>query len=80
MDEHYYKTLVLQHIRQFKSLSALEIRTLLLDKLPDSLTSDQKQVKVKNLLAALRASGLEGTKIVATGVGKGTRWKILKDK
>lgn len=80
LDEHYYKTLVLQHIRQFKSVSAFEIRTLLLDKLPDSLTPDQKQVKVKNLLAALRASGLEGTKIVATGVGKGTRWEILKDK
>ncbi len=80
LDEHYYKTLVLQHVRQFKSVSALEIRTLLLDKLPESLSSRQKQVKVKNLLAALRASGLAGTKIVATGVGKGTRWEISRDK
>lgn len=80
LDDHYYKTLILQHIKQFKSVSALEIRTLLLGKLPDSLTLDQKQIKVKNLLAALRAHGLDGTKIAATGVGKGTRWEILNDK
>jgi ATP-dependent DNA helicase RecG len=78
LDENYYKTLVLQHVRQFKSVSALEIRTLLLDKLPESLSSHQKQVKVKNLLAALRINGLAGTKIVATGVGKGTRWEIAR--
>ncbi len=78
LDEHYYKTLVLQHVRQFKFVSALEIRTLLLGKLPESLSSHQKQVKVKNLLAALRTNGLDGTKIVATGVGKGTRWEIAK--
>ena len=56
LDDHYYKTLILQHIRQFKSVSLAEVRALLLDKLPDSLTPEQKQAKVKNLLTSLRMS------------------------
>jgi ATP-dependent DNA helicase RecG len=78
LDDHYYKTLILQHIKQFKSASVLEVRSLLLDKLPDSLTPVQKQAKVKNLLTALRMSGLDGQKIVATQQGKGGRWELLK--
>ncbi|MEC5211951.1 ATP-dependent DNA helicase RecG [Polaromonas sp. CG_9.5] len=78
LNDHYYKTLILQHIKQFKSVSVLEVRSLLLDKLPDSLTPIQKQAKVKNLLTALRMSGLEGQKIVATHQGKGGRWTLLK--
>lgn len=78
LDDHYYKTLILQHIRQFKSASVLEVRSLLLDKLPDSLTPVQKQAKIKNLLTALRMSGLDGQKIVATHQGKGGRWELLK--
>ncbi len=78
LNDHYYKTLILQHIKQFKSVSVLEVRSLLLDKLPDSLTPIQKQAKVKNLLTALRMSGLDGQKIVATHQGKGGRWMLLK--
>ena len=78
LDDHYYKTLILQHIRQFKSVSVLEVRSLLLDKLSNSLTPVQKQAKVKNLLTALRMSGLDGQKIVATQQGKGGRWKLFK--
>lgn len=80
LDDHYYKTLILQHIRQFKSVSLGEVRSLLLDKLPDSLTSDQKLVKLKNLLATLRTNGLDGTKIVTIGAGRTTRWVISDDK
>jgi ATP-dependent DNA helicase RecG len=78
LNDHYYKTFVLQHIQKFKSVPASEVRTLLLDKLPASLTEQQKLAKVKNLLTALRASGLDGQKIVATSPGKGARWSILK--
>ena len=74
LDDHYYKTLILQHIRQFKSVSLAEVRSLLLDKLPNSLTQEQKLIKLKNLLASLRTTGLDGTKIVATGAGRTTRW------
>ncbi len=78
LDDHYYKTLILQHIRKFKSVSLAEVKALLLDKLPDSLTTIQKQAKVKNLLTSLRLSGLDGQKIVATQQGKGGRWELLK--
>ncbi len=78
LDDHYYKTLILQHIRQFTSVSLAEVRALLLDKLPDSLTPVQKQAKLKNLLTSLRMIGLDGQKIVATEQGKGGRWGLLK--
>jgi len=78
LDDHYYKTLILQHIKKFKSVSLSEVKALLLAKLPDSLTPMQKQAKVKNLLSSLRMSGLDGQKIVATQQGKGGRWEILK--
>ena len=78
LDDQYYKKLILQHIQKFKSASASEVRDLLLDKLPGSLTQTQKQSKVKNLLTALRTTGLDDQKIVATRQGKGARWKLLK--
>ena len=78
LDDHYYKTLLLQHIQKFKSVPAPEIRDLFLDKLPDSLSATQKQAKIKNLLAALRLTGLGGLKITTTGSGKGARWEILR--
>ena len=78
LNDHYYKTFVLQHIQKFKSVPASEVRTLLLDKLPASLTEQQKLAKVKNLLTALRVSGLDGQKITATSPGKGAKWSILK--
>ena len=78
LDDHYYKTVVVQHIRKFRSVPASEVRAVLLDKLPNSLTERQKLAKVKNLLTALRMSGLDGQKIVATSPGKGAKWSILK--
>jgi len=78
LDDHYYKTLILQHIQKFKSVPAPEIRDLFLDKLPDSLSATQKQAKIKNLLAALRVTGLDGLRITTTGSGKGARWEIVR--
>ena len=78
LDDHYYKTLILQHVKEFKSVPAPEIRDLILDKLSSSLTVTQKQAKIKNLLAALRTAGLDGQKIKTTGFGKGARWEIFK--
>ncbi len=78
LDDHYYKRLILQHIQKFKSVPPPEIRALLLGKLPDSLTATQKQVKIKNLLAALRVTGLDGLKITTSGSGKGARWELVR--
>lgn len=78
LNDHYYKTFVLQHIQKFKSVPASEVRSLLLDKLPNSLSEQQKLAKVKNLLTSLRITGLDGQRIVATSPGKGAKWSILK--
>lgn len=78
LDDKYYKTFVLQHIQEFKSVPVSEVRSLLLDKLPSSLTEQQKLAKVKNLLSSLRIYGFGGQKIVATSPGKGAKWSILK--
>jgi ATP-dependent DNA helicase RecG len=78
LDVKYYKTFVLQHIEEFKSVPVSEVRSLLLDKLPSSLTEQQKLAKVKNLLSSLRMNGFNGQKIVATSPGKGAKWSILK--
>lgn len=78
LNDHYYKTFVLQHIQKFKSVPASEVRALLLDKLPNSLTEQQKFAKVKNLLTSLRMNGMDGQKIVATSPGKGAKWSVLK--
>lgn len=77
LDDHYYKSLILKHIKKFKSVPAAEIRDLMMDKLPDSLDLAQKQVKIKNLLASLRITGLDGLKITTTGSGKGAKWAIV---
>ena len=78
LNDHYYKTFVLQHIQKFKSVPASEVRSLLLDKLPNSLSEQQKLAKVKNLLTSLRITGLNDQRIVATSPGKGAKWSILK--
>ena len=78
LDVKYYKTFVLQHIEEFKSVPVSEVRSLLFDKLPSSLTEQQKLAKVKNLLSSLRMNGFNGQKIVATSPGKGAKWSILK--
>lgn len=76
LDDDYYKTLAIQHIQRFKSVPASDMRTLLLNKLPDSLTPQQKLVKIKNLLAALRAQGHGGVRIVASSPGKSAKWEL----
>ena len=76
LDDHYYKTLVLQHLRDFKTAPASELRELLMKKLPDALTAAQKESKVKNLLTALRTRGLNGQKIVAQRKGNQAYWAL----
>lgn len=76
LDDDYYKTLAIQHIQRFKSVPASDMRTLLLSKLPDSLTPQQKLVKIKNLLAALRSQGHGGVRIVASSPGKSAKWEL----
>jgi len=76
LDDLHFKKLILEHIKKFKAVPISELRTLLAEKLPDSLTENQKRYKVTNLLTALRTVGLDGIKIEIDGIGKKGRWRI----
>ena len=76
LDDRFYKQLIVEHIQRFTSVPVSELRELLINKLPDSLTSTQKQIKIKNLLASLRTAGLDGVKARTIGFGKGARWEV----
>ena len=58
LNDDYYKKLVIEAIKQHNSLSRKNIDALLIDKLPDILTAEQKYCKIKNLLSALRYDGI----------------------
>ena len=50
----HYKTLIIEYLKQYSKSNRKEINKLLWDKLPDSLSDDQKKHKVHNLLTALK--------------------------
>jgi ATP-dependent DNA helicase RecG len=53
-DDDHYKKMILEYLSKFGSANRKVIETLLVDKLPDILSSSQKKNKVTNLLTALR--------------------------
>jgi ATP-dependent DNA helicase RecG len=76
LNDAMYKQFIVQHITKFKQASIAEMRELLTDKLPASLTTAQKESKIKNLLSALRMVGLNGQRIKAKGDGKRRHWVL----
>lgn len=64
-DDEHYKQMILNFLEKFGSASRDDFEKLILDKLSDILTVQQKKDKVKNLLQDLRRSNnirLEGRK------------------
>ncbi|MFI3214726.1 MAG: ATP-binding protein [Eubacteriales bacterium] len=57
-DEQYYKDLIISYIKQYKKAKKKDIRELLWDKLPDVLSEKQKEYKIGNLLASLKAENM----------------------
>lgn len=53
-DDKYYKDLIIQFLQQYNKAKKADIRDLLWEKLPDTLTDIQKEYKITNLLAALK--------------------------
>lgn len=69
-NDRHYQMLLLDYIDQFKQATTQEIRDLLLTKLPDALTAEQKVHKVHNLLTTLRVAG----EIHNTGSKRYPKW------
>mgnify|MGYP001159236279 CR=1 FL=1 len=57
IDNEYSKKLVLDYLGKFKEATRQEINQLLMDKLSDSLSEDQKKSHIKNLLQEMRTEG-----------------------
>lgn len=56
-DDKYYQKLVLDYLREYGKAKRSELNELLLSKLPNLLTPEQKANKVRNLLQSLRRAG-----------------------
>lgn len=53
-DDTHYKNMILKYIKTYKQAKRAELDVLLIDKLPDILTAEQKQNKITNLIQALK--------------------------
>ncbi len=71
-DDEHYKKLVTDYLEEWVEAKPHEIRELLLSKLSDGLSDNQKRNKVRNLLTAMRKEG----RIVAIGVKRNARWRL----
>ena len=73
-DDEFYAKLLTDYLEKFGEASRAEVNKLLLDKLSDALTSEQKYNKVSNLLGKLRRRGL----IVNTGSDAAPSWRLAE--
>jgi ATP-dependent DNA helicase RecG len=74
LNDFHYEKIVLELIEKFGPVKRKDVDDLLLDKLPDILTPEQKRQKVGNLLTKLRKSGA----IVNSGSRAAPLWEIVK--
>lgn len=71
-DDEHYKKLVTDYLEQWVEAKPNELRDLLLTKLSDGLTEQQKRNKIRNLLTSMRKEG----RIVAIGIKRSARWRL----
>ena len=70
-DEHYIR-LILEYIRQYGWASRQAVNDLILDKLPEILSEQQKATRVGNLIQKMRRAGL----VENTGSDRTPEWVI----
>ena len=72
-DSRYYRDMILALVREHGPVSREDIDRLLLDKLPEVLTPDQKASKVHNLI-----SSLSGKAIRNVGTRQASQWVLIE--
>lgn len=72
--DFHYEQMILGLMEKFGHVKRKDVDELLLDKLPDVLTSKQKMNKIGNLLTKLRKSGA----IVNSGSRTAPLWEMVK--
>lgn len=60
-DDKYYKDLIVEYLKQYKSAKKKDVRNLLWGKLPDALSDTQKENKMRNLLTSMKKAGIIDT-------------------
>ena len=73
-DKQYYLDLILALIQEYGPVSRKDVDDVLLAKLPDRLTPEQKKTKVRNLLQELARKG----SIQNQGTRSHPRWRLRK--
>lgn len=71
-DDTHYKQLIVSYLEQYEEASRGDLREMLLPALSEALTENQKENKLKNLLAALRSEG----RIARHGGLSNARWRL----
>lgn len=72
-DGRYYRDLILELITKHQPVTREDINQLLMDKLPEVLSEEQKLTRIHNLLTSL-----SGTKIQNIGSRGAPQWVIIK--
>ncbi len=72
LDNRYYRDLIVDLVREHQPVSREDIDKLLLDKLPEVLSTEQKAAKIHNLLTSL-----SGKRIQNVGTRQVSRWVLL---
>lgn len=57
-DDEYYRNLIVMYLQKYKYGTKNNFKILLMDKLPDNLTDNQKESKIRNLLHSLKRKGI----------------------
>lgn len=76
-DDGYYQKLIIEYLETWHSAKKKDIRELLFSKLPDGLSEEQKEYKIKNLLTRMRQSGIITTD---SDNAKRANWVLVKNR
>lgn len=77
LDDSHYQELVLAFIREYSSATREDIDVLLMDKLPDILSQEQKKNRINRLLSKTMAK--ENKLIANIGSKRASKWVLVKD-
>ena len=74
-NKEHYKQMIVAYLKKFGEAKRDDFEELLLVKLSDALTSEQKKTFIRNLLQEMRRDGI----ISPTGLSKRTKWILSLD-
>jgi ATP-dependent DNA helicase RecG len=72
--DNYYKKLILEYISKYQQASRQDINKLILDRLPEILSNEQKINKIKNIMYAMSS---KDKSITNKGTRKNPLWHII---